>query len=122
MRKPHDPQKRNPGITSLLQEGQRRTPAGTPAAGAKPGEKPGTPGGGPIGPGLVGNGPDGGIPGIGELRIDGAAAGGMPWYAGVGAGICAGGAESAIIVFIMPTSERGAVNSAPQPRQNLKLS
>jgi hypothetical protein len=133
MRKPHVPQNRNVGGTSLPHDGQRFMPVA--AGGAKPGEKPGTPGGGPIGAGIAGpgppSGPAGGIP-IGP-------AGGMPpgipvWRpigGATGCGIAAEGPRSgapafgacpgsAIIVFIIPMSGLGAaVSSAPHPRQNL---
>jgi hypothetical protein len=143
MRKPHVPQKRKLGGTSLPHDGQRRicTPAD---AGANPGEKPGTPGGGPIGvgigcigacigggigcciggampgiPALAPSGPGGGIPGIpGAGRIPGA---GIGWRC-IGCPIGEPGAGSAIIVFIIATSPLGlgaAVSSAPHPRQNL---
>ena len=57
MRKPHDPQKRNDGGTSLPHDGQRRiVGAAIGCCGcANPGENPGTPGGGPIG-GAIGCG------------------------------------------------------------------
>ena len=69
MRKPHVPQNRNVGGTSLPHDGQRRIPVAAAGA-AKPGENPGTPGGGPIGGGIAGgiagppSGPAGGIPGM----------------------------------------------------------
>ncbi len=137
MRKPHVPQNRNDGGTSLPHDGQRRMPVAAGGAvtaavgcgGAKPGEKPGTPGGGPIGrgpgPGLgfAPSGPEGGMPGIPRFCA--------PWFGfdGIccdeprtgapGTGACDG---SAIIVFIIATSPPpafGAVSSAPHPRQNL---
>lgn len=120
IRKPHEPQKRKPGGTSLPHEGQRRAALGGGAA--KPGEKPGTPGGGPMaGPiaagGLVTNGPEGGIPGMAP-RIAG---GVLAPARGAGAAWPVCPAFSAIIVFIIPTSCR-ADSSAPHPKQNLKLS
>jgi hypothetical protein len=141
MRKPHVPQKRNDGGTSLPHDGQRRI-APVPAGGAKPGEKPGTPGGGPIG-GCIGgipgppSGPEGGIPGmppgipppavprgIGAIGWDGDWLRNGPIGPPIPPPSGAPGVppESAIIVFIMAMSPPGlgaAVSSAPQPRQNL---
>ena len=58
MRKPHVPQKRTVGGTSLPQDGHRRMPpaiAGAPPGGGKFAYA-GTPGGGPIGGGAIGGG------------------------------------------------------------------
>jgi hypothetical protein len=144
MRKPHVPQKRKVGGTSLAHDGQRRI-AGAADEGANPGENPGTPGGGPIGGGMPGppgptapSGPGcippsggGGMPAIGPEIGTGVGPGaGTPGMGRMpGGGICAvrpgdaiGGDVSAIIVFIIATSPPGfgaTVSSAPQPRQNL---